>query len=34
MLGWGHIRRFDFAELAAVGERTGRPYTVSEHHGG
>lgn len=31
---WGHVRRFDTAELAAVGERTGRPYTVSEHHGG
>lgn len=31
---WGHVRRFDVAELAAVGERTGRPYTVSEHHGG
>ncbi|TCK20102.1 mycofactocin oligosaccharide methyltransferase MftM [Pseudonocardia endophytica] len=31
---WGHVRRFDLDELAAVGERTGRPYTVSEHHGG
>ncbi|MDQ4116566.1 MAG: class I SAM-dependent methyltransferase, partial [Actinomycetota bacterium] len=31
---WGHVRRFDTAELSAVGERTGRPYTVSEHHGG
>ena len=31
---WGHVRRFDAGELAAVGERTGRPFTVSEHHGG
>lgn len=31
---WGHVRRFDLDELAAVGERTGRPYSVSEHHGG
>lgn len=31
---WGHVRRFDVDELAAVGERTGRRFTVSEHHGG
>ncbi|MDN5913865.1 MAG: class I SAM-dependent methyltransferase [Pseudonocardia sp.] len=31
---WGHVRRFDTAVLAGIGERTGRPYTVSEHHGG
>lgn len=31
---WGHLRRFDLDSLAAIGERTGRPYTVSEHHGG
>jgi len=31
---WGHVRRFDLDELAAVGERTGRPFTVSEYHGG
>lgn len=31
---WGHVRCFDTTTLAAVGERTGRRYTVSEHHGG
>ena len=31
---WGHVRLFDTAVLAAMGERTGREYTVSEHHGG
>jgi len=31
---WGHIRTFDLADLAALGDATGRPYTVDEHHGG
>ncbi|WP_214368869.1 mycofactocin oligosaccharide methyltransferase MftM [Pseudonocardia sp. H11422] len=31
---WGHVRRFDGDALAALGERSGRPYTVTEHHGG
>ncbi|MHA6792472.1 mycofactocin oligosaccharide methyltransferase MftM [Pseudonocardia bannensis] len=31
---WGHVRRFDADVLAALGERSGRPYTVTEHHGG
>ena len=31
---WGHVRTFDLADLAALGDATGRPYTVDEHHGG
>ena len=31
---WGHIRTFDLADLAALGDATDRPYTVDEHHGG
>jgi hypothetical protein len=31
---WGHIRTFDLADLAALGDATGGPYTVDEHHGG
>ena len=31
---WGHIRTFDLADLAALGDAAGRPYTVDEHHGG
>jgi SAM-dependent methyltransferase len=31
---WGHIRRFDAAALGVLGEWSGRPYTVTEHHGG
>ncbi|MBW0105063.1 mycofactocin oligosaccharide methyltransferase MftM [Pseudonocardia sp. KRD291] len=31
---WGHVRLFDTAVLDAMGRRTGRPFTVSEHHGG
>lgn len=32
--GYGHLRCFDLAALDALGAGTGRPYTVSEHHGG
>ncbi len=31
---WGHVRTFDLAALDELGERTGRPYRVAEHHGG
>lgn len=31
---WGHVRVFDAGELRRIGERTGRRFTVSEHHGG
>ncbi|GAA1216563.1 mycofactocin oligosaccharide methyltransferase MftM [Prauserella alba] len=31
---FGHVRRFDGAELARLGTRTGLPFTVAEHHGG
>jgi SAM-dependent methyltransferase len=31
---WGHVRTFDLAALNALGASTGRPYAVSEHHGG
>lgn len=31
---WGHVRVFDAAALHRIGERTGRPFTVTEHHGG
>ncbi|PXY23974.1 mycofactocin oligosaccharide methyltransferase MftM [Prauserella flavalba] len=31
---YGHVRRFGREELAALGEGTGLPFTVSEHHGG
>jgi SAM-dependent methyltransferase len=31
---WGHVRRFDHAALRALGEGTGRPYQVTDHHGG
>jgi SAM-dependent methyltransferase len=31
---YGHLRTFDGADLRALGERTGRPFTVSDDHGG
>jgi SAM-dependent methyltransferase len=31
---WGHVRVFDHAALQALGEGTGHPYQVSDHHGG
>ena len=31
---WGHVRTFDAAGLTALGEATGRPFAVSDHHGG
>ncbi|GAA1233208.1 mycofactocin oligosaccharide methyltransferase MftM [Prauserella halophila] len=31
---FGHVRRFDRAELVRLGTRTGLPFTVAEHHGG
>jgi SAM-dependent methyltransferase len=31
---WGHVRRFDHATLGALGEATGRPFRVADHHGG
>jgi len=31
---YGHLRTFDDADLRALGERTGRPFTVSDDHGG
>jgi len=31
---YGHLRTFDHADLRALGERTGRPFTVDDDHGG
>ncbi|WP_433785947.1 mycofactocin oligosaccharide methyltransferase MftM [Actinomycetospora sp. CA-101289] len=31
---YGHLRTFDHADLRALGERAGRPFTVSDDHGG
>lgn len=31
---WGHVTTFDVDGLRALGEETGLPFTVSEHHGG
>ncbi len=31
---WGHVRTVDAAALTALGEATGRPFAVSDHHGG
>ena len=31
---WGHVRRFGHDELTALGEGTGRPFQVTDHHGG
>ena len=31
---WGHVRVFDTGVLHRIGERTGRPFTVTEFHGG
>ncbi|GLZ55100.1 mycofactocin oligosaccharide methyltransferase MftM [Actinomycetospora sp. NBRC 106378] len=31
---FGHLRRFTPDDLVALGERTGLPYRVDEHHGG
>lgn len=31
---WGHVRTFDAATLAELGETTGRRYRVADHHGG
>ena len=31
---WGHVRTFDAAALRELGESTGHPYEVTDHHGG
>src|SRR3954469_4093154 len=31
---YGHLRTFDYAGLHALGEHTGRPFTVADDHGG
>lgn len=31
---WGHVRTIDLDDLVAWGRGTGRPFEVSEHHGG
>ncbi|MFC5137772.1 mycofactocin oligosaccharide methyltransferase MftM [Actinomycetospora rhizophila] len=31
---YGHVRTFDHAALHALGERTGRPFSVADDHGG
>jgi SAM-dependent methyltransferase len=31
---YGHLRTFDHTGLRALGERTGRPFTVADDHGG
>jgi SAM-dependent methyltransferase len=31
---WGHVRTFDHAALQALGEGTGHPFQVTDHHGG
>jgi len=31
---WGHVRTFDAAALDRLGAGTGRPYRVTDHHGG
>ena len=31
---WGHVRTVSLADLDTWGARSGRPYQVSEHHGG
>ncbi|ODU00279.1 MAG: hypothetical protein ABS81_24135 [Pseudonocardia sp. SCN 72-86] len=31
---WGHVRRFDPADLRALGRTTGHRFEVDEHHGG
>ena len=31
---YGHLRTFDHADLHALGERSGRPSTVADDHGG
>jgi SAM-dependent methyltransferase len=31
---WGHVRCFDHAALQSLGARTGRPFQVTDHHGG
>ena len=31
---WGHLRTFDTAALRRLGGITGRPYQVTDHHGG
>jgi SAM-dependent methyltransferase len=31
---YGHVRTFDEASLASLGEATGRPFEVTTHHGG
>ncbi len=31
---WGHVRTFDAAALRELGDSTGRPYEVTDHHGG
>jgi hypothetical protein len=31
---WGHVRTFDHAALQTLGEATGHPFQVTDHHGG
>jgi len=31
---YGHVDSFDLRQLRDLGERTGRPWSVHEHHGG
>ena len=31
---WGHVRTFDAAALRELGDSTGHPYEVADHHGG
>ena len=31
---YGHVRTFDHAALHALGTRTGRPFAVTDDHGG
>jgi SAM-dependent methyltransferase len=31
---WGHVTTFDADRLAALGDETGLPYEVTDHHGG
>jgi hypothetical protein len=31
---WGHVRTFDAADLRELGASTGRPFEITDHHGG
>jgi hypothetical protein len=31
---YGHIRTFNLRQLGELGDRTGQPGSVHEHHGG